>query len=215
MRIRSIRTWIIIVLSAIIIITIVAPNKKVEVVQKEEAGNIHATSTQTTASTSIDPNIHFLIEDEVVTINTENIPILYSLLSTSQNIHLTKNKMSLQKVEPLDTYLLSFNCQKSCSYMIINMTKDMESMLLADYVKFKKYYVSPNRDKVLFVFHQKGYDKTIVFDLNEWKQIKYTTLQEVTDPLNIQDIQWLDNKSYELSLSTTTQTVIYEEMKEE
>ncbi|MFC4404741.1 hypothetical protein [Gracilibacillus xinjiangensis] len=119
----------------------------------------------------VDTTIDFFIDNQLVTIDTENIPILNTFLNTFKNRQVGINTMSLEKLPIEDLYLLSFNCNMlNCSYMLIDHTKPNKTILLDDFVQFKDMALSPTEEELLILLERSRSDYVILFNLVDWNQ---------------------------------------------
>src|SRR5690625_92551 len=124
--------------------------------------------------------IEFSLPEEQVKLNLKMIPILNQYLQTVQDRDQTIKEMNLIPVHPdYDTlYLLEFSCyDQSCSYILIDQSKDNRSHLIADLSQYIQIQFSPNMKKLFLQFNRVKDDTMslghiVVVDLQDWELLK-------------------------------------------
>ncbi|WP_208589415.1 hypothetical protein [Gracilibacillus suaedae] len=140
------------------------------------------------------PEVEFVLEDEIITLNTENITILGAYLNTVDDRDRAIANMNLEKLDLDRLYLLSFNCSSTtCSYLLLDRNEPNRSFLVDDLVHLKEVILSPDQSKLLFILNEFQVDTWRVFNLEDWTTVKF----EPTPPeaIHIQTAEWLDEES--------------------
>ncbi|SER98162.1 hypothetical protein SAMN04487944_11468 [Gracilibacillus ureilyticus] len=171
-------------------------------------------------SVRIDTTIDFFVDNKIITIDTEKIPILENFLSTFADREDGISTMALETLHLENLYLLTFNCNiDNCSYMLIDHSATDQSRLLDDFVTLKSFLPSPSGDKLLFIFGKKEADYVTVFNLQEWKREKYEPFSLNNDNIRLSNPLWINESEFsvELSLpeSEDTQQILYSKDSEE
>ncbi|WP_163536652.1 hypothetical protein [Gracilibacillus sp. YIM 98692] len=140
--------------------------------------------------------LKFLLEDEVISLNTENISILKSYLSTFDDANRKQviEQMELKKLPLNHLYLLSFSCQsETCSYLLLDRGNPNRSFLLDDFVYIKDITVAPDKNSLIFVMEQLDTDYMVSFYLPEWKTIPLQPSVKLTQHKRVKSLSWIDN----------------------
>ncbi|MFD2658176.1 hypothetical protein [Gracilibacillus thailandensis] len=142
-----------------------------------------------------DPEVEFILEDEIITLNTDNITILGAYLNTVENRDRAIANMKLEKLELDRLYLLSFNCSSTtCSYLLLDRNEPNRSFLVDDLVYLKEAIPSPDQSNLVFILDTSQGDTWKVFNLEDWNTVKFEPPPPSED-INIQSAEWLDEES--------------------
>lgn len=196
-------------------------SKETPVIVKEETNH-----TDTDGATLIEESekndteeyqmmIEFTLENEQLTIDLEQVPILKSYLAQIDNrqqaiAQMELTKLDIESAEPL--YLLNFaEVEQMGSYLLLDPSDNGNSFLLTDRASFIEVIPSPEGGQLLFNFERTVTDqswttnKLVVLDLDTWSSPTLTS----TDGHNImidkfkwpvQHVAWLDNQTVQLSI---------------
>ncbi|WP_018932840.1 hypothetical protein [Gracilibacillus lacisalsi] len=142
-----------------------------------------------------DPEVEFILEDEIITLNTDNITILGAYLNTVENRDRAIANMKLEKLELDRLYLLSFNCSSTtCSYLLLDRNEPNRSFLIDDLIYLKEVIPSPDQSNLVFILDELQGDTWKVFNLEAWDTVKFEPPPPAED-INIQSAEWLDEES--------------------
>ncbi|WP_138415148.1 hypothetical protein [Aquibacillus sediminis] len=160
--------------------------------------------------------LEFKLPNEVVSIHLDGVPILQQYLSSVENRQQAADKMTLTPLnvpEKDDLYLLEFSCiENKCSYLLLDREQDGRSFLIADLAKFANMHVSPNQEKLLFIFNRNPFQKDnndivtskiAVMDLKKWESTPVATTNHlvIRDYMwPIQNSKWLDNQTISIDI---------------
>ncbi|MGN8645185.1 hypothetical protein ACTNEO_03705 [Gracilibacillus sp. HCP3S3_G5_1] len=153
--------------------------------------------------------VEFLLEDEIITLNTKNITILGAYLNTVKNRDEAISNMELEKLDLDNLYLLSFNCvQTNCSYLLLDRKEPNRSFLIDDLIHIKEVIPSHDQSKLFFILEEFKADSWKVFDLNEWTTMKF----EPPPPNNIriQSADWFDEESITINYQQLSDNIVQE-----
>ena len=162
-------------------------------------------------------NIEFSLEEEIITLNTENIPILENYLDTVPKTDVAIEKMELTKLEPERLYLLTFNCQeKTCSNLLLDRNTPNRSFLIDDLVHIKDTIPSTDNSKLLIILEEKQVDRFMVFNLADWTPTKFTTSVTMSDDIRITSGEWIEEETIHLEYTVIADDTVNEiELTEE
>ena len=158
-----------------------------------------------------DQYLEFIVDDEIVSISIEEIPILqqYLLVQNDPQQKIVEMEMNKFGEGPSSFFILRFSCyNEHCSYLILHPDSKKSAFLVADIAKFESYIYSPDKTKVAFLFNRYGennipYSHIIVFDLNDWTPLSLENMDEEQDMLGfkwpILYFDWMDESSLTVS----------------
>lgn len=142
-----------------------------------------------------------------------DLPLLKGYLETSSDQEGALQSMQLQKIatsmEQSSLYLLRYACHKElCSYLFIKETKDeVQSRLVSDLSTFKGTLLSPDQEKVLFLFsgkEQNGIrrDELQVFNLNQLEPLSISKDSNIEFQFKwpIIKASWSDGKTINIEI---------------
>lgn len=156
-------------------------------------------------------NIEFSLEEEIITLNTENIPILENYLDTVPKTDVAIEKMELTKLEPERLYLLTFNCQeKTCSNLLLDRNTPNRSFLIDDLVHIKDTIPSTDNSKLLIILEEKQVDRFMVFNLADWTPTKFTTSVTMSDDIRITSGEWIEEETIHLEYTVIADNTVNE-----
>ncbi|UOQ85420.1 hypothetical protein [Gracilibacillus salinarum] len=178
--------------------TMITNDKEME---NTEQSFTEETNIENTPAEEENRELEFVLEQETVTLNTENIPILKEYLSVMPYQQQDVADMALQKLEIEGLYLLSFNCNDTtCSYLLLDRNEPNRSFLLDDLVLIEEILPSPEQNHFLFLFKQSDTEQYTVFNIEDWKvldpQPKLTETKEITEAA------WLDEETFDIFYHT-------------
>ncbi len=164
--------------------------------------------------------IEFVLEDEIITLNTKNITILDAYLKTVKNKQKSISNMELEKLDMDSLYLLAFNCsENTCSYLLLDRNEPNRSFLIDDLVNIKEVSYSPKQSKLLFIIETYHTDTYKIFDLDDWTPKSYEPkLSE--EYIRIDNKIWVDEETVKLeyqhlSDSSTNHEMTLKQSKEQ
>lgn len=152
--------------------------------------------------------IDFFLPEERVSINLKMVPILEQYLYAVQDRERAVNNMNLFPIhtENNTLYLLEFSCKnESCSYILIDQSKDNPAYLVADLANFIQFEFSPNMEKIFFKFNRKtdfpiSLTHIIIIDLNTWTKLQPHPASSLNFSRPILDVSWVDDENISLVL---------------
>ncbi len=161
--------------------------------------------------------IEFVLEDEIITLNTSNITILGAFLNTVTNKEVAISNMDLVKLEMEKLYLLTFNCsENNCSYLLLDRSEPNRSFLLDDLITVEEIIPSPDQSKLLFVINSYRNRTYKVFQLEDWKTVQYD--HGLPDEnISFDHVSWKDNKSIKMEYvsENNSNEIILQEKEEQ
>ncbi|MGP4040469.1 hypothetical protein ACTWP4_11350 [Gracilibacillus sp. D59] len=154
-------------------------------------------------------DVEFVLEDEIITLNTKNITILGAYLSTVNNRKKAISNMKLEKLDLNRLYLLSFNCsQNTCSYLLLDRNEPNRSFLVDDLIHLKEMIPSPDQSKLLFIIDNYKTDSWKVFNLEDWTTIKFEP--PPPEEIRIQTATWLDEETINIEYQQSPDNTVQE-----
>ncbi len=187
------------------------PEQPIDELLDEEA-------VQETSQEKENPEVEFVLKDEIITLNTENITILGAYLNTVNNRNRAISNMKLDKLELDRLYLLSFNCSSStCSYLLLDRNEPNRSFLVDDLINLKDVILSPDQSKLLFIINESQTDSWKVFNIEEWATVQFKP--SPPEKISIQTANWHDEESFTIEYQqlpdNTAQEMIIKEQQEQ
>ncbi|SFM01440.1 hypothetical protein SAMN04487943_106192 [Gracilibacillus orientalis] len=175
-------------------------------------------AVQETSQETENPEVEFVLKDEIITLNTENITILGAYLNTVNNRNRAISNMKLDKLELDRLYLLSFNCSSStCSYLLLDRNEPNRSFLVDDLINLKDVILSPDQSKLLFIINESQTDSWKVFNIEEWATVQFEP--SPPEKISIQTANWHDEESFTIEYQqlpdNTAQEMIIKEQQEQ
>lgn len=173
----------ILVLFLIIILFTSCAKKEPMIVKKEVADNNDIDNLEHVTMDMEEPDkefIEFTLEDEVITVNIQAIPILQNYLSVAPDKDHVLEKMNLipvQNENDYTLYILEFSCENNqCSYLLLDGDKKHKAYLVTDIAKLVQYQVSPKDEYVFFEFDRLTeftipVSHLVVFHIEEWNEV--------------------------------------------
>ncbi|SHG24769.1 hypothetical protein [Ornithinibacillus halophilus] len=159
----------------------------------------------------VDEFIEFALEEEIVRINLNLVPILQQYLTAANHREEMVEAMQLQNIHQEDEnsiYLLEFSCntnRSKCSYLLLDQSKDNSGHLLTDLAELKNVQLSPDETKLFFHFNRLTLDsplpvsKVVTIDLGTWERLPLNTTNDNRMVNNykwpIISAEWLDNET--------------------
>lgn len=141
--------------------------------------------------------LEFVLLDQQITLNLNNIPVLANYLEQHSDREKAIQEMQLTQIlsDDFDSiYLLSFACQNdACSYLLLN-TEIAESQLLADQAQVVKIEASPGLEHLLIVFkrslpnHPWDTFKLSIYDIENWTEI--SLIDDDTEIMGLHRFNW-------------------------
>ncbi|MFD1849221.1 hypothetical protein [Oceanobacillus bengalensis] len=158
--------------------------------------------------------IDFSVDDQLVRVNLDGIPILNNYLIGIIDKETAVEGMNLEEIEGQSIYLLEFSCQNDlCSYLIINQNEEDQSYLLTDLARYETTHFSPDGSKLAIQFsrpssHDYPLHHIITINTETWELLD---LQNETESESILQytwpyisVEWIDDTS----ISVTKQSLI-------
>ncbi len=153
--------------------------------------------------------VEFVLEDEIITLNTKNITILGAYLNTVNNRKEAISNMKLEKLDIDRLYLLSFNCTPAtCSYLLLDRNEPNRSFLVDDLINLKEVIPSPDQSMLLFIINEFQADTWKVFNLEEWTTTKFDP--PPPEEIRIQMATWLDEESINIEYQQFPDNIVQE-----
>lgn len=167
-----------------------------------------------TENEKVDEYIEFTLEEEVVRVNLNQIPILSSYLHAAKDRQRVIETMDFQHLlnkDDNDIYLLEFSCNQMehCSYLLLDHNSENTDFLVADLAKYEEFILSPEETKLLIKFSRdtsQGYfvSNIVVIDLEEWTIMSLENDDITTNLLDfnwpILSVGWMDEESISISV---------------
>lgn len=190
----------------LILVVLAACNSEEEktMLTKEEPQEIKIEETESDPIEKKELEVEFTLEDEIITLNAKNIPILDAYLETVQHKEATIKKMDLSKLDPESLYLLSFNCeQATCSYLLLDRDKPNRSYLIDDFVGMKDIVASSDLNKLVIILETNDTDMFQIFDLENWEPIILYTNKIKHDKIRILSSLWQNEHTVQMTYLDT------------
>ncbi|WP_345824074.1 hypothetical protein [Ornithinibacillus xuwenensis] len=177
----------------------------------------------------VDEFIEFPLEDEVVRVNLNRVPILQAYLQAASNRQNVIETMKIERITSNDEtnmYLLAFSCKNlQCSYLLLDETVENSGFLVADLASFETSSLSPDQTKLLLKFNRQSTLKLpvsdiVVIDLKNWEELSLQNTDEINDILDFQwpilGADWVNDETISISipdiLQLTTEQLEYWEL---
>ncbi|WP_163970826.1 hypothetical protein [Oceanobacillus halotolerans] len=159
--------------------------------------------------------IEFSLPDEQVLINLKMVPIIAQYLEGVDDRQKTIKKMQIEKINASeDLYLLEFSCHNDlCSYLVLNQSEDNRAYLVADLAQKAEMKLSPDNNKLLFLFSRTGTlpipaTDIVVVDVVNWELLPLVNQTE-TNILSYQwpilVAEWIDNDTISIERPAVTE----------
>ncbi|WP_010096852.1 hypothetical protein [Ornithinibacillus scapharcae] len=175
---------------------------------------------EVTDNEKVDEFIEFTLEEEVVRVNLNQIPILSSYLHAVKDRQQVIEKMDFQhllNIDDNDIYLLEFSCNKAdhCSYLLLDHNSENTDFLVADLASYEEFILSPEGTKLLLKFsrdtsQEYSVSNIVVIDLQEWDIMSLENDDIENNLLDynwpILSTSWVDDESILISVPDTLQT---------
>ncbi|WP_090869448.1 hypothetical protein [Oceanobacillus limi] len=152
--------------------------------------------------------IEFTLDDEVVMLNLNLVPILNQYLHAVSDRNKKIEEMNIQRIHQKVTnsiYLLEFSCHNSlCSYLLFDQNKDNTGHLVADLANLIHAKLSPDHSKLLLQFNRESnlplpVTHLVVLNLEEWQPVKLENEHTDTQLLHykwpILGLDWVNNET--------------------
>ncbi|KAB8138587.1 hypothetical protein F9U64_02935 [Gracilibacillus oryzae] len=172
---------------------------------EEETNDIIATTTDNTPVKKEplpdDKTIDLSVDNEIIEIDTEEIPILSYFLSTFENKQIGINTMTLEELEIENLYLLSFNCNiNNCSYLLLDQNNPKRSMLLNDFVHLKSIVPSPSEEDFLIIFEHRHSDEMVIFNLDKWRKKNFEQNLKEFGEIRLSNPEWINQNEFSVDI---------------
>lgn len=159
--------------------------------------------------------IEFVLDDETIMLNPDNITILKSFLETATNREQAIDSMKLEKLTLEKLYLLAFNCKnETCSYLLLDRNEPNRSLLLDDMVTVKEVLPSTEKTKLLFLFENDHKNTWKILQLDQWGNTQFVLEEPLpekeAEDLHIISGNWIDDTTVHIEYQLEADSTIYE-----
>lgn len=165
----------------------------------------------------IDEFIEFPLEDEVVRVNLNQVPILKAYLQAASDREPVIEDMEIQRLltqEGNNIYLLKFSCQNNqCSYLLLDQNTENSGFLVSDLATFENAIPSPDGSMLLLRFNRETSEEeqplsdVVIIDLKNLESLPLSNEEGITNLLDFQwpilSADWIDDETISISVPDT------------